>query len=96
MKTRTVLTGSLLLVTASTLSAGAAFATVTYPGGGTWDQGLTSTVTYSNYYHGSLTHGSTAQSDYGTSRSPNITPGYWSNAQVKRSDHNNKTYWRTL
>ena len=48
------------------LSGAAAFAAISYPGGGIWDQGFRTNndvrQTYSSYYHGSKPHTATAVS----------------------------------
>ncbi len=84
-----------LLISAG-LTAGAvgvAAAAVEYVGGGIWDHGLTSSIVYSDYYHGSVCHGSTA---VGTKTVRASAPaGYWSLADAPRDIANNQAYWRT-
>jgi lactococcin 972 family bacteriocin len=97
MKIRTIIKTSLTAAVATTmLSAGAALATVAHPEGGTWDYGVTSSVAYSNYHHATKHHGSTAQNGNGTVRSPNVTPGSWSNAQIKKATGGNKAFYRLI
>ncbi|MFE3457530.1 lactococcin 972 family bacteriocin [Nocardiopsis aegyptia] len=67
---------------------------VTYVGGGTWYHGLTSARVYSNYFHSTRCHGSTAEGTY-TYRSATVAAGYTSEASAPRALYNNKTYWRT-
>ncbi|MEU0521990.1 lactococcin 972 family bacteriocin [Streptosporangium sp. NPDC006007] len=79
---------------ASVLMATAAWATITYPPeGGTWDHGTGTGYTWSDYYHSSDCHGSTAVG-VRTVRSPNTNPGSWSRASVAMSSFNNETYYR--
>ncbi|CNF06940.1 bacteriocin%2C lactococcin 972 family [Mycobacterium tuberculosis] len=74
-------------------TAGPAMATVKYVGGGTWDYGATAT-TWSNYYHGSVCHGSSVYADAVLVRSPNTAAGYWSYASHKAGLAGNQAYWR--
>lgn len=75
-------------------SAGAALAVTEYVGGGAWDHGfMGNDYVYSNYYHGSVCHGSTAVGTY-TSRA-SAPAGSTSYAQAPRANSNNETYWRT-
>ncbi|GAA0925768.1 lactococcin 972 family bacteriocin [Nonomuraea longicatena] len=63
-------------------------------GGGTWDYGTTSSRgTWSNYYHGSRWHGSSAQGTY-FDRSPCVRPGAWSRAWAPRASSGNRAWWR--
>lgn len=64
----------------------------TCPGvGGTWDYGVSSIV-WSNFYHGSYLHRSTAGNSLGDWRSPNTQPGYWSKVSVGATAFNNRAY----
>ncbi|MEU1898521.1 lactococcin 972 family bacteriocin [Nocardiopsis dassonvillei] len=74
-------------------TAGVAAAAVSYVGGGTWYHGLTSSVVYSDYFHGSRCHGSTAVGRY-TVTSAAYLPGYTSRASAPRALSNNESYWR--
>lgn len=98
MKKRTIIgTISSVALASSLLTAGAAFATTVYPPeGGTWSYGVQPTATvYSNYYHGSLTHGSTACNGYpactrsadrpaGTTSYASRVPTLWGNTAYYR------------
>ncbi|WP_159944372.1 MULTISPECIES: lactococcin 972 family bacteriocin [unclassified Nocardiopsis] len=75
-------------------TAGAAAAVVSYVGGGTWYHGVANGVVYSNYYHPTQCHGSTAVGAY-TYRSPAVLPGRTSIAEARSALSNNQTYWRT-
>ncbi|MCY9787584.1 lactococcin 972 family bacteriocin [Nocardiopsis sp. EMB25] len=74
-------------------AAGIAAADVDYVGGGTWYHGITETRVYSNYYHGSVCHGSTA---VGTTVVRDSAPaGGTSRASAPRAWTNNQSYYRT-
>lgn len=72
--------------------AGAAHAATTYPAGGVWTHGA-NPIVYSNYYHPSRWHGSTAVGRY-TYRSALVAPGRWSVASAPRKAHGNRAYYR--
>lgn len=61
-------------------------------GGGTWSYGVTATTNYSNYYHGSYYHRSTAYNSSGTQRAYGEA-GYWSRAGVKATLSGNQAAW---
>ncbi|MFP1627016.1 lactococcin 972 family bacteriocin [Streptomyces sp. 5K101] len=85
-----VATGALVVATATP-----ALAVVVNAGGGTWDYGTNSSTVWSNYYHGSLCHGSTAVGTY-TDRSPDTAAGRWSYASAPERDFvEDKSYYRT-
>lgn len=97
MKKVTKALTALTLGTALAIGSGAtAFAAVSYPGGGTWDQGFRYSdgvrYTYSSYYHGSKAHTATAVTWNGTSKKY-AGPRSWANASIKSSLGGNKTYW---
>ncbi|WP_285730865.1 lactococcin 972 family bacteriocin [Nocardiopsis sp. ATB16-24] len=74
-------------------TAGVASAATEYVGGGTWWHGLTASTVYSDYFHATRCHGSTAVGTY-TVRSTGYLPGYTSKATAPRALYNNETYWR--
>lgn len=78
-----------------TFSGGAAAMAVTaYPAeGGTWNYGLAAVRAYSDYLHPSRCHGSTVQTDWGSSRSPNVAPGAWANAAHNATPWTNNNYF---
>lgn len=85
---------TLLVAAGITLgTAGAAVAATSYVGGGTWWHGLTAGTVYSDYFHSTRCHGSTAVGSY-TIRSASMLPGYLAQASAPRATHNNETYWR--
>ncbi len=98
MKKRTIIGAiSSVALAASLLTAGAAVATVVNPPeGGTWDYGVTPfTTVWSNYYHGSRTHGSTACTGYPScTRSADKAPGTWSYASRVPTLWGNTSYYR--
>lgn len=73
--------------------AGVAEAAQHYVGGGIWTEGMDSKNTYSNYYHPSRHHGSTACNAFGCDRK-SAPAGKTSFAAVPRTSFGNKTYWR--
>lgn len=84
------------LVIAAGLTAGTASvatAAISYVGGGTWYHGLTSGRVYSDYFHATRCHGSTAVGTY-TVTSAAMLPGKTSEASAPRAVSNNETYWR--
>ncbi|WP_017570444.1 lactococcin 972 family bacteriocin, partial [Nocardiopsis halotolerans] len=70
---------------------------ISYVGGGTWYHGMTgipgSGTVYSNYFHSTRCHGSTADGIY-TIRSAAMLPGYMARADAPRDYISNHTYWR--
>ncbi|GAA1440475.1 lactococcin 972 family bacteriocin [Nocardiopsis tropica] len=74
-------------------TAGVADAAISYVGGGTWYHGLTTGRVYSNYFHATLCHGSTAVGTY-TVTSAAMLPGKTSEASAPRAVNHNETYWR--
>ncbi|MBB6174869.1 lactococcin 972 family bacteriocin [Nocardiopsis mwathae] len=76
-------------------TAGAA-AAIEKVGGGKWDHGVSglprSGPVWSNYYHPSTCHGSTAVGV--TTVRASARQGLWSNATTLRAAGNNQTYWR--
>lgn len=85
--------GAAVTVAGIILAAGPAYATIDYVGGGTWDHGFSGGYVYSDYYHGTYCHGSTAIGVY-AKRSPATRKGYWSEAKAPEASFNNETYWR--
>lgn len=73
--------------------AAPALATTKHVGGGTWDYGRNSSITWSHYYHGKACHGSTAVGE-STYRTPDTPGGKWARAVVKAAQSGNKAYWR--
>jgi len=63
-------------------------------GGGIWNYGAGEEVVWSNYYHSSKCHGSTAVGQY-TDRSPDTSAGYWSYASAPVKVTGNNAYYRT-
>lgn len=85
--TRAITAGILLTTTA------AGIASADNVGGGIWNHGFGLTTVYSNYYHPSTCHGSTA---IGTVKnySGNTNPGVWAYASSQRtSSGTNQAYW---
>lgn len=75
---------------------GVANATTTYPSeGGTWDYGVDYWVmkTWSNYYHPSRVHHSTACSASACTQSGWVPAGYWSNASRLATWGGNTAYY---
>lgn len=77
--------------------AGTAVAATQYPTqGGTWNYGLNGAGAYSDYYHGSLCHGSSVYTDWDNDRSIDVVPGRWANAFAWGNWWtNNRYYYRT-
>ncbi|MFG2562751.1 lactococcin 972 family bacteriocin [Streptomyces sp. NPDC048496] len=72
-----------------------ALATITYPAeGGTWDHGAGTAIVWSDYYHGSKCHGSTAVGKY--IDSDEAAKGSWSFAQATVALSGNKAYYNTM
>ncbi|MDR1187008.1 MAG: lactococcin 972 family bacteriocin [Bifidobacteriaceae bacterium] len=91
---RKVISSLLLAGVLAVGGAAIALANTTYPPeGGRWDWGVNDNC-YSNYYHGSKTHGSTASSANGVDRSEDIERGFTSYAAVKASGSGNNAYYR--
>lgn len=65
-----------------------------YAGGGTWDHGISIDQVWSNYYHGTKIHGSTAENTNGQYFSGWKDPGVWSYKSIKASLWGNKVYWK--
>jgi lactococcin 972 family bacteriocin len=64
-----------------------------HPEGGTWSHGTNDGV-YSNYYHPSKRHGSTAMNGRGNSnRVTGIASGSWSYASISKTTAGNSAYW---
>jgi lactococcin 972 family bacteriocin len=90
---------AVLAVSASVATAGAAYATTSYPDGGTWNYETNIFVTggpvFSNYYHPSQRHGSTAVNGQGGSdRSADRPGGTWSYASTPGTWWGNSAYYR--
>lgn len=74
-------------------AAGVASAATVNIGGGTWTYGVGANV-YSNYYHGSVCHGSSVQGRYYAS-SGNTRAGVWARASApSRPNVADQAYWR--
>lgn len=85
---------ALALTGALSSVAGAAVAATVYPiEGGQWNYGFTGVDSYSDYLHNARCHGSTVINDWGTSRSVDTSPGYWSNARVGATPWTNNNYY---
>ncbi|WP_170159940.1 lactococcin 972 family bacteriocin [Frondihabitans australicus] len=91
-------TGVILGVVIAFGGASAAYAASESVGGGTWQYGLQGKkpggITYSNYYNGSKSHGSSAKSGKGLNRSPMVGKGKWSYAAIESTLTGNQAYWR--
>ncbi|RKS10276.1 lactococcin 972 family bacteriocin [Nocardiopsis sp. Huas11] len=74
-------------------AAGTASAVVEYVGGGVWDHGIVNSRVYSNYYHSSICHGSTAVGT--TTVRATAGAGATSYASAPKAWTNNQTYYRT-
>lgn len=98
-RTRTALLTTALALGIAVTGSTAAYATVAYVGGGTWDYGVTSLApsnNWSNYHHGSRVHGSSVTGNNGLVRSACRSAGIWATATAYdsnpfRIDH---AYWR--
>ncbi|EPY2275055.1 lactococcin 972 family bacteriocin [Clostridium sporogenes] len=64
-----------------------------YVGGGQWDHGITYAKVWSNYYHSSAVHGSTAGNKNGKYFSGWKSPGAWSYKKINASVYGNTAYW---
>ncbi|QJW35926.1 lactococcin 972 family bacteriocin [Cellulosimicrobium protaetiae] len=98
-RVRRAFIGAALSVGIVAAGATAAYATRVSAGGGTWDYGVTSlTASYnwSDYYHGSRSHGSSVTGDDGLDRSPCRSRGTWSYSSAWDSNpfRVDKAYWR--
>ena len=88
---------SLIVLATSLVSVSTAFATTTYPSeGGKWDYGVSPlTTVYSNYYHATRTHGSTACNGIGgCTRSVDTQRGNTSYASRTPTAWGNTAYYR--
>ncbi|NTW40279.1 MAG: lactococcin 972 family bacteriocin [Cellulomonadaceae bacterium] len=89
--TRTVLA----VIAAAAVSVGVASASSaaeTYPGGGTWESGASSTTVWSDYHHPSKTHRSSVQGvEYKSSAW--TAAGKWSLASQPAKLSGNKAWW---
>jgi hypothetical protein len=74
-------------------AAAPALAVVENVGGGTWDHGAGTAVVWSDYYHGTKCHGSTAVGKY--IDSDEAGKGSWSFAQAEVALSGNKAYYNT-
>lgn len=74
-------------------AAAPALATVESVGGGTWDHGAGTATVWSDYYHGTKCHGSTAVGEY--IDSDEAAKGSWSFAQASVKLSGNKAYYNT-
>lgn len=93
--TRAVSTAVLALGIASAGAAVANAATnVVSVGGDKWTYGVSSGTTFSNYYHGSKVHGSTACSSVRCAESPWTPKGRESRASTWATLGGNTAYWR--
>lgn len=70
-----------------------AMAVVEYVGGGTWDHGAGTAIVWSDYYHSSKCHTSTAVGEY--TDKAQAGAGYWSFAQADVALYGNKAYYST-
>lgn len=60
--------------------------------GGTWSYGVNDTHVYSNYYHPTCKHGSTAEGTF-TARSGCVGPGQTSYASAPKKWRGNQSYY---
>ncbi|GAA3852586.1 lactococcin 972 family bacteriocin [Streptomyces sp. NPDC003631] len=94
MKIKSGLKASLAAGALVIAAATPALATITYPAeGGTWDHGAGTAIVWSDYYHGSKCHGSTAVGKY--IDSDEAASGSWSFAQADVALSGNKAYYNT-
>ena len=99
MRAKRIAIVATLALSASVATAGAAYATTSYPDGGTWVYETNVVVTqgsvYSNYHHPSRVHGSTAMDGSGnTDRSPDKPAGVWAYASKVGTWWGNSAYYR--
>ncbi|MDH2428407.1 lactococcin 972 family bacteriocin [Sphaerisporangium sp. TRM90804] len=64
-----------------------------YVGGGTWTYGVNAADVWSDYFHDTKCHGSSAQGAY-YQRDWLIAAGYWSEVNIPKASFGNKSYWR--
>jgi len=87
--------GASVIVAATAVPA---LATVSYPGGGTWNYGVSSdqSQVWSNYHHPSRKHASSVINGYGEYKSSACkSAGSWAYASLRaRSGHVDHSYWR--
>lgn len=74
--------------------ASSAEAKIVSAGGGVWNTGRHVTV-WSNYYHLSKNHRSTACNERKCNKSSTVAPWNWSYASIEATWSNNTTYWAT-
>lgn len=96
MKNKKRLLGVLLVATIAPATAGVANATTEYVGGGKWVHGFDTFTqeTFSNYYHPSRSHGSSACNRHECHRSPNTRAGAWARSSIKATAWGNTVHWR--
>lgn len=92
-KTAATIAATLGLLLAGT---GTAFATVSYPGGGTWSYGTrgSGTEVYSNYHHPTVAHRASTINAWGEYSCTSANGGSWANnsQRAKRGDVD-RSYW---
>ena len=75
-------------------TAGAAFATTEYVGGGTWDYGKANGTVYSNYLHNTRVHRSSVKVGSTVTRSQCTSARYWSRVAAGTSVWSSESaYW---
>ncbi|WP_344972270.1 lactococcin 972 family bacteriocin [Salinactinospora qingdaonensis] len=90
---RRVVTPVLMGGAIAAVAGGAAFAVTEYPEGGVWEHGVEYGTVYSNYYHSSTCHSSTAVGDY-TDRDT-AGAGEWSYASAPKTSFIEATAYST-
>jgi lactococcin 972 family bacteriocin len=94
MKLKKTITSLVLIGGLLGSGATAAFAAISYPGGGVWNYGTGGGIVWSDYYHGSKTHRSSVDGAYYYS-SPWTSAGYWSIADAPDTSGVDYSYWDT-
>ena len=97
MNFRKVMAGIALTGALFAIGAGSASAATQYPvQGGTWNYGYNGSGVYSDYFNGSICHGSSVYTDWGASVSIDTIAGKWANAwHTGNIWTNNSFYYRT-
>lgn len=93
IRTRALATGIALALGATIAVSTPAQAKFVEAGGGTWDQGITLTLVWSNYIHTNKVHRSSVTTEFDYRSSPWTKKGVWSYASTQASVKGNKTNW---